>query len=59
MKGLIFTKMEKQVWMEINRRMKKVETPGNKVIWESFIQKTKPKAVGTNGGPKTSDISML
>ena len=39
--------------------MKKVQTPGNKVIWESFIQKTKPKAVVTNEGPQTSDVSML
>ena len=39
--------------------MKKVQTPGSKFIWESFIQKTKPKAVVTNDGPKTSDISML
>ena len=37
--------------------MKKVQI--HKVIWESFIQKTQPKAVGTNDGPKTSDISML
>ena len=39
--------------------MKKIQTLGNKVIWESFIQKTRPKAVVTNDGPKTSDISML
>ena len=59
MKDLTFTKKEKQVWMESNRRMKKVHTLGNKVIWESFIQKTKPKAVSTNDGLKASDISML
>ena len=39
--------------------MKKVQTPGNKVIWESLIQKPKLKAVVTNEGPQTSDISML
>ena len=39
--------------------MKKVQTPGNKVIWESFIQKTKPKAAVINEGPQTSDVCML
>ena len=59
MKDLTFTKKDKQVWIESNRRMKKLQSPGNKVIWESFIQKTKPKVVVTNEGPETSDISTL
>ena len=59
MKDLTFTMKDKRVWIESNRRMKKVQTPGNKVIWESFIQKTKPKAAVTNEGPQTSDVSML
>ena len=59
MKDLTFTMKDKQVWIESNRRMKKVQTPGNKVIWEFFIQKTKPKAVVTNEGPQTSDVSRL
>ena len=57
--GLTFTMRDRQVWIESNRRMKKVQTPGNKVIWESFIQKTKSKTVVTNEGPQTSDVSML
>ena len=59
MKDLTFTMKDKRVWIESNRRMKKVQIPGNDVIWKSFIQKTKPKAVVTNEGPQTSDFSML